>query len=118
MTRTDRKTLYSSLANLRAFPFDKIKIDQSFVRNVHCNEEAAAIVRAIVGLAHGLHLTVIAEGVEYPEELEFLRRERCGEAQGYLLGKPAEIGLFTDLVGNRPRVVRRGPLLEPAAARG
>ncbi len=98
----DFGTGYSSLSNLRAFPFDKIKIDQSFVRNVHCNQEAAAIVRAIVGLARGLNLAVIAEGVESGEELEFLGREFCTEAQGYLFGKPGAISEFSDSIGLDP----------------
>ncbi|QUD87932.1 bifunctional diguanylate cyclase/phosphodiesterase [Phenylobacterium montanum] len=93
----DFGTGYSSLSNLRAFPFDKIKIDQSFVRNVHCNDQAAAIVRAIVGLARGLNLTVIAEGVESQAELEFLSNELCAEAQGFLFGKPGDISAFTTL---------------------
>ncbi len=110
----DFGTGYSSLSNLRAFPFDKIKIDRSFVCNVHCSEETAAIVRAIVGLAHGLHLTVIAEGVECPEELEFLRREGCAEAQGYLIGKPADISLFADLIGAGASGAPHGQWREPA----
>jgi EAL domain-containing protein (putative c-di-GMP-specific phosphodiesterase class I) len=94
----DFGTGYSSLSNLRAFPFDKIKIDQSFVRNVHCNEQAAAIVRAIVGLARGLNLVVLAEGVETEEELEFLNSELCAEAQGYFFGRPGHIGDFAELI--------------------
>lgn len=96
----DFGTGYSSLSNLRAFPFDKIKIDQSFVRNAHNNQQGAAIVRAIVGLARGLNLTVIAEGVESVEELEFLTAELCGEAQGYLFGRPGDISEFAASVGD------------------
>ncbi len=73
----DFGTGYSSLANLRAFPFDKIKIDRSFIQNVHKNDQAAAIVRAIVGLGRGMSLTVLAEGVESLEELDFLSNERA-----------------------------------------
>ena len=102
----DFGTGYSSLSNLRAFPFDKIKIDKSFVRNVHKNSQAAAIVRAIVGLARGLNLTVLAEGVETPEELAFLNQELCGEAQGYLFGRPGRIDDFTDLTGEDAPEVR------------
>jgi diguanylate cyclase (GGDEF)-like protein/PAS domain S-box-containing protein len=90
----DFGTGYSSLSNLRAFPFDKIKIDQSFIRSVNVNPEAAAIVRAVLGLGRGLKLPVIAEGVETEEELAFLRAESCLEAQGYLLGRPQSIDVF------------------------
>ena len=102
----DFGTGYSSLSNLRAFPFDKIKIDKSFVRNVHKNEQAAAIVRAILGLARGLNLTVLAEGVENPDELDFLNQELCGEAQGYLFGRPGDISQFSELTGDETTAVR------------
>jgi diguanylate cyclase len=90
----DFGTGYSSLANLRAFPFDKIKIDGSFIKAVNVNDEAATIVRAVLGLGRGLGLPVLAEGVETPGELEFLRKESCAEAQGYFLGRPADIASF------------------------
>ena len=95
----DFGTGYSSLANLRAFPFDKIKIDQSFVASVDSNQQSAAIVRAVVGLGAALGLPVIAEGVERVQELDFLRRENCAEAQGYLIGRPADISTFRALTG-------------------
>ena len=84
----DFGTGYSSLSNLRAFPFDRIKIDRSFIKSVHSNQQAATIVRAVLGLGKGLGLPVIAEGVETNEELRFLQEESCDEVQGYLLGKP------------------------------
>jgi diguanylate cyclase len=90
----DFGTGYSSLSNLRAFPFDKIKIDGSFVKSVNCNGQAAAIVRAVLGLGRGLGLPVLAEGVETDAELQFLEDERCDEVQGYLLGRPAGIDSF------------------------
>jgi diguanylate cyclase (GGDEF)-like protein/PAS domain S-box-containing protein len=93
----DFGTGYSSLSNLRAFPFDKIKIDQSFIKSINVNPEAAAIVRAVLGLGRGLMLPVIAEGVETEEELAFLRSESCQEAQGYLLGRPQSIDAFRHL---------------------
>jgi diguanylate cyclase (GGDEF)-like protein/PAS domain S-box-containing protein len=93
----DFGTGYSSLSNLRAFPFDKIKIDGSFIRSVNSNDQAATIVRAVLGLGRGLGLPVLAEGVETDAELQFLQRERCDEAQGYLLGRPAMIGTFRHL---------------------
>jgi EAL domain-containing protein (putative c-di-GMP-specific phosphodiesterase class I) len=90
----DFGTGYSSLSNLRAFPFDKIKIDRSFIKSVHVNDQAAAIVRSVLGLGRALGLPVLAEGVETAAELEFLEKENCNEAQGYLLGRPADIGTF------------------------
>jgi len=94
----DFGTGYSSLSNLRAFPFDKIKIDRSFIHAVHDNPQAAAIVRAVLGLGRGLGLPVIAEGVETSEELSFLGTEGCTEAQGYLFGRPAPIEDFVPLI--------------------
>jgi diguanylate cyclase len=93
----DFGTGYSSLSNLRAFPFDKIKIDGSFIRSVNSNDQAATIVRAVLGLGRGLGLPVLAEGVETDAELKFLQHERCDEVQGYLLGRPAAIGTFRHL---------------------
>lgn len=90
----DFGTGYSSLSNLRAFPFDKIKIDGSFIKTVNMNEQAATIVRAVLGLGRGLGLPVLAEGVETPGELKFLMDEACDEAQGYHLGMPAKIEEF------------------------
>jgi diguanylate cyclase len=90
----DFGTGYSSLSNLRAFPFNKIKIDGSFIRSVNSNDQAATIVRAVLGLGRGLGLPVLAEGVETDAELQFLQDELCDEVQGYLLGRPAAIGSF------------------------
>ena len=93
----DFGTGYSSLSNLRAFPFDKIKIDGSFVRSVDTNEQAATIVKAVLGIGRGLGLPVLAEGVETAEELKFLADEFCQIGQGYLLGRPAPISTFRDI---------------------
>jgi diguanylate cyclase len=93
----DFGTGYSSLSNLRAFPFDKIKIDGSFIKSVNVNEQAAAIVRSVLGLGRALSLPVLAEGVETRAEFEFLEHERCDEAQGYLLGRPGDIDGFRRL---------------------
>jgi diguanylate cyclase (GGDEF)-like protein/PAS domain S-box-containing protein len=97
----DFGTGYSSLSNLRAFPFDKIKIDRSFIKSVNSNAQTAAIVRAVLGLGRGLGLPVLAEGVETEAELQFLIDEGCDEVQGYLLGRPAAIGSFDHLTGDR-----------------
>lgn len=85
----DFGTGYSSLSCLRCFPFDKIKIDQSFVRTMADNEDSESIVRAIVELADSLKMTTTAEGVESEELVEVLRACGCDEAQGYYFGKPA-----------------------------
>jgi diguanylate cyclase (GGDEF)-like protein/PAS domain S-box-containing protein len=95
----DFGTGYSSLSNLRAFPFDKIKIDGSFIRSVDTNEQAATIVKAVLGIGRGLGLPVLAEGVETSEELKFLASEFCQIGQGYLLGRPGPIGTFGEVTG-------------------
>jgi len=84
----DFGTGYSSLSYLRSFPFDKIKIDQSFIRDLPHNEDAAAIVRAITALGNSLGMVTVAEGVERPDQLARLRDEGCGEVQGYLYSIP------------------------------
>jgi diguanylate cyclase (GGDEF)-like protein/PAS domain S-box-containing protein len=83
----DFGTGYSSLSYLRSFPFDKIKIDQSFVRDLGANRDAQAIVRSIISLGKGLGVTITAEGVETEAELSCLRSEGCNEAQGFLFSK-------------------------------
>jgi len=75
------------LSYLRSFPFDKIKIDQSFVRGLDANHDAQAIVRAIVNLGKGLGVTITAEGIETEAELSFLRAEGCHQGQGFLFSK-------------------------------
>lgn len=84
----DFGTGYSSIGYLRNFPFDKIKIDQSFVRDVLVDEGSLAIVRAIAGLGVSFGMTTTAEGVETEEQMRCLNREGCIEVQGYLLSKP------------------------------
>jgi EAL domain-containing protein (putative c-di-GMP-specific phosphodiesterase class I) len=83
----DFGTGYSSLSYLRSFPFDKIKIDRSFVHDLGANRDAQAIVRAIISLGKGLGVTITAEGVETEEELICLRDEGCHEGQGFLFSK-------------------------------
>jgi diguanylate cyclase (GGDEF)-like protein/PAS domain S-box-containing protein len=96
----DFGTGYSSLSYLQSFPFDKIKIDQSFISNVRSNPQSAAIVRAVIGLARGLNLPVLAEGVETKAQLDFLAAELCNEVQGYLMGRPHPILEYSQLIGN------------------
>ncbi|WP_449394332.1 EAL domain-containing protein [Devosia riboflavina] len=88
----DFGTGYSSLSYLRSFPFDKIKIDQSFVREIVDNSGDAAIVSAVVGMGVSLGISTTAEGVETLEQLERLRAEGCTEVQGYYLGRPMPAG--------------------------
>jgi EAL domain-containing protein (putative c-di-GMP-specific phosphodiesterase class I) len=92
---------YSSLSYLQAFPFDKIKIDRAFVMNLGRNPQSAAIVSAVIDLAHGLDMSVVAEGVETQEQLSFLTSEDCDAVQGYLIGKPLPIGQYAALVGRK-----------------
>jgi diguanylate cyclase (GGDEF)-like protein len=84
----DFGTGYSSLSYLRSFPFDKIKIDQSFIRDLPHDKDAAAIVRAIAALGTSLGMVTVAEGVERPDQLARLREEGCAEVQGYLFSVP------------------------------
>ncbi|MFL5233275.1 MAG: EAL domain-containing protein, partial [Microvirga sp.] len=84
----DFGTGYSSLSYLRSFPFDKIKIDQSFVRDMSGKEDSIAIVRAVAGLGKNLGMATTAEGVETQEQLRYLRQEGCTEVQGYLFSRP------------------------------
>ena len=83
----DFGTGYSSLSYLRSFPFDKIKIDRSFVREIYANVEQQAIVRAIMSLGSSLGMTITAEGIESEAELAFLKAVGCDQAQGYLFSK-------------------------------
>lgn len=93
---------YSSLSYLQAFPFDKIKIDRAFIMNLGRNPQSAAIVRAVIGLGHGLEMSIVAEGVETQEQLAFLDEQGCDSVQGYLIGKPLPIDQYDALVGRAP----------------
>lgn len=84
----DFGTGYSSLSYLRDYPFDIIKIDRSFIRDVGCSESAKSIVRAIIELSHALGLTSTAEGIETEEHLRLMRQFNCGEIQGFLMSPP------------------------------
>jgi diguanylate cyclase (GGDEF)-like protein/PAS domain S-box-containing protein len=102
----DFGTGYSSLSYLQSFPFDKIKIDRSFVSNLDRSSQSAAIIRAVIGLGRGLELPVVAEGVETPEQLAFLTDEACDEIQGYLVGRPLPIEEYAELVGRSAKPER------------
>lgn len=94
----DFGTGYSSLSTLNAFPFDRIKIDRSFVDEISRSPQAEKIVRAIVSLGHSLGVPITAEGVETETQLEFLRREGCDQVQGFLIGRPEHIDMHAGLV--------------------
>ncbi|NEQ37101.1 MAG: EAL domain-containing protein [Okeania sp. SIO3I5] len=94
----DFGTGYSSLSYLREFPFDVIKIDRSFVRNITADSKTGAITIAIIQMAHSLGLKVVAEGVETQEELDFLRQHKCDEIQGYLFSPPLPTSKFEKLL--------------------
>lgn len=85
----DFGTGYSSLSTLRAFPFDKIKLDRTFMAELDGGPQSAAIIRAVLALGESLAIPILAEGVETVEQLEFLRKQGCDEAQGFLLGRPS-----------------------------
>jgi diguanylate cyclase (GGDEF)-like protein len=95
----DFGTGYSSLSYLQSFPFDKIKIDQTFIANLKRSPQSATIVRAVIGLARGLDVPVVAEGVETQDQRAFLTDERCDHIQGYLIGRPRPIADYAELLG-------------------
>jgi diguanylate cyclase (GGDEF)-like protein len=104
----DFGTGYSSLSYLRRFPFDKIKIDQSFVRDLALNGDSLSIVRAVTGLGSSLGMVTTAEGVETAEQLKVLRAEGCTEVQGYVFSPPQparEVEKLLQKFGGKPRAV-------------
>ena len=107
----DFGTGYSSLSYLRRFPFDKIKIDKSFVQNLQLGEGSIEIVRAVVGLGKALGMDVLAEGVETEQQLAILQNEGCDELQGYLFSRPRPLGdvpsMLRDHVAHEP--IAAGP---------
>lgn len=92
---------YSSMSYLQRFPIDKLKIDRSFVTDLTVNPDAAAIVTAIISLAHGLRLKVVAEGVESHGQLDYLRKAGCDQYQGYLCSRPVPPAELEKLVRTR-----------------
>ncbi len=112
----DFGTGYSSLSYLQSFPFDKIKIDQTFVANLGHSQQAATIIRAVIALGRGLNLPVVAEGVETEEQLRFLASEHCNEIQGFFVGRPKPIEDYAEVVGRAG--VQRRPRIKTLAATG
>jgi len=100
----DFGTGYSSLSYLRRFTIDRVKIDRTFVAELTENPDDAALTSAIIAMAHGLRLEVVAEGVETRHQALFLRQRGCDELQGYLFGRPCLPDEFVDLVRARPRL--------------
>ena len=90
----DFGTGFSSLSYLRRFPLDRLKIDQSFVRDIDSTPVNESIARAIVALANSLSLEIVAEGIEKPAEVAVLRQMHCHEGQGYLFSRPIEAARF------------------------
>ena len=85
----DFGTGYSSLAYLKRFPLDTLKIDRTFLKDAPDDAGDAALISAIIAMAHSLNLTVVAEGVEYEKQLDFLRDRGCDLIQGYLVSRPS-----------------------------
>ena len=113
----DFGTGYSSLATLHAFPFDKIKLDQSFVKRLPDDAAAAAIVRTVLALGESLHIPVLAEGIETEPQWQFLAREGCAKGQGYLFAKPQSLAQLPAAIDAAARFVRdEAPLPEMARA--
>jgi EAL domain-containing protein (putative c-di-GMP-specific phosphodiesterase class I) len=105
----DFGTGYSSLSYLRAFPFDKIKIDRSFMRDLDSRGDSLAIIKAVIGLGHSLGMSTTAEGVETQEQLEAVREQGCNEVQGFLFSPPLEPGQVLALLAKEaePPALRR-----------
>lgn len=95
----DFGTGYSSMSYLQAFPFDMIKIDRSFISNLERSAQSKALLRGVIGLARGLELPVTAEGVETRAQLDVVTRAGCDLVQGFLIGRPAAIDRYAEVVG-------------------
>ena len=118
----DFGTGYSSLSRLRGFPVHELKIDRSFVEGIGADDRSAALAGSIIDLAHALDLTVVAEGVETPAQLAFLREHDCELAQGFLLGRPVTAETISELLAGHllpapDNLASTLPTAEPFAVR-
>jgi predicted signal transduction protein with EAL and GGDEF domain len=102
----DFGTGYSSLATLHAFPFDKIKLDQTFVKRLPHDAAAGAIVRTVLALGESLHMPVLAEGIETEAQWEFLVREGCAKGQGFLFARPVAVTQLPAAIADAARFER------------
>jgi EAL domain-containing protein (putative c-di-GMP-specific phosphodiesterase class I) len=106
----DFGTGYSSLSYLRSFPFDKIKIDRSFMRDLKSKGDSLAIIKAVIGLGQSLGMSTTAEGIETEEQLSAVRDQGCNEVQGFLFSPPVSAQAVTDMLAeeaaNRPKLRR------------
>ena len=105
----DFGTGYSSLSYLRSFPFDKIKIDRSFMRDLKSKGDSLAIIKAVIGLGHSLGMSTTAEGIETEEQLAAVREQGCNEVQGFLFSPPvsaAAVSHMLDKEAARPKLRR------------
>ncbi|MEW8432235.1 MAG: EAL domain-containing protein, partial [gamma proteobacterium symbiont of Ctena orbiculata] len=100
----DFGTGYSSLAYLKRFPLTRLKIDQSFIRDIPIDMDDIAITRAIIALGQSLNLQILAEGVESEEQKSFLIKEGCSEAQGYYFSHPLAVDEMTRLLATTRRL--------------
>jgi len=112
----DFGTGYSSLSYLKRFPIDTLKIDRSFVKDLHVDQDDAAICAAILAMAQQLGLNVVAEGVETKEQLEFLRHHGCDQIQGFLCSKPLSSDQFIILLREIAKTAANGPADNKATA--
>src|SRR5581483_12010725 len=94
----DFGTGYSSLSHVKRFPIDVIKVDRSFIRDIPADTEDKALTEAIIRMAKSLRLTVVAEGVETKEQIDFLKQHACDEFQGYYFSKPIPADEFIKLL--------------------
>ena len=111
----DFGTGYSSLSYLWKFPFDKVKVDRSFVTQMEIDPKAAAIVDTVVALGRTLDLTITAEGVETPEQAKALKDAGCDQGQGYLFGRPLSAAAAIELISSSDSTAAYSSISHPRA---